>query len=155
MSFDDRFLKNGTDFTFNVNESVTWTHGVHTVKGGIDGYRVREYEGERSIFSRALSVLPKDTLTIRWTVTGRSRTRRWVTMTLIRNRTRAMGRTSGNPSWNGSCRTRGRSPSRLTLDYGIRFTWANQMYPHYAGQQAVLALALYNAAQAPVLFSSR
>src|SRR6266849_905411 len=42
VTFDDRFLKNGTDFTFNFNDSLTWTHGKHTVKAGMDVYRVRE-----------------------------------------------------------------------------------------------------------------
>src|SRR6202166_3819446 len=41
---------------------------------------------------------------------------------------------------------------RLTLDYGMRFTWANQMYPNDPGQQSVLALSLYNPANAPVLY---
>ena len=41
---------------------------------------------------------------------------------------------------------------RLTLDYGMRFTWANQMYPHYAGQQSVLALSALQSRQAPVLY---
>jgi hypothetical protein len=35
----------------------------------------------------------------------------------------------------------------------MRWTWANQMYPHYPGQQSVLALGLYNPAQAPVLYT--
>jgi hypothetical protein len=42
--------------------------------------------------------------------------------------------------------------NRFTLDYGIRWTWANQMYAHYDGQQSTLALGLYNRAQAPLLF---
>jgi hypothetical protein len=41
---------------------------------------------------------------------------------------------------------------KLTLDYGMRWTWANQMYPHDAGQQSVLALGLYNSSQAATLF---
>ena len=57
VGFDDRFLKNGTDFTFNWSDTVdlgAWqTHG----KGGMDVYRVREYEGERSNFERDVQLL--------------------------------------------------------------------------------------------------
>ena len=42
---------------------------------------------------------------------------------------------------------------RLTLDYGMRFSWYNQMYPNNAGQQSVLALDLYSASQAPKLYT--
>ena len=50
VSFDDRFLKNGTDFTFNLSDAVTWNKGKHIIKVGGDVYRIREYEGERSKF---------------------------------------------------------------------------------------------------------
>jgi hypothetical protein len=60
VTFDDRFLKNGTDFTFNFNDSLTWTHGRHTIKAGMDVYRIREYEGERSLFDGTFS-FAKDT----------------------------------------------------------------------------------------------
>jgi len=49
VSYDDRFLKNGTDFTFSFNDNITVTRGPHTFKAGVDVYRVREYEGERSV----------------------------------------------------------------------------------------------------------
>src|SRR5207253_4714492 len=41
---------------------------------------------------------------------------------------------------------------KLTLDYGIRFSWYNQMYPNNAGQQSVLALDRYQVSQAPRLY---
>jgi hypothetical protein len=41
---------------------------------------------------------------------------------------------------------------RLTLDLGLRWTWANSMYPRLANQQSVLALGRYNPAKAPTLF---
>ena len=40
----------------------------------------------------------------------------------------------------------------LTLDYGIRFSWYNQMYPNDPGQQSVLALGLYNRGDVPPLY---
>ena len=51
VTFDDRLLTGGTDFTFSFNDNVTIIRGSHTFKAGMDAYRMREYEGERSIFS--------------------------------------------------------------------------------------------------------
>ena len=51
MSYDNRLLTGGTDFTFNFSDSVAITKGTHNIKVGFDVYRIREYEGEQSIFS--------------------------------------------------------------------------------------------------------
>jgi Carboxypeptidase regulatory-like domain/TonB-dependent Receptor Plug Domain len=150
VSFDDRFLKNGTDFTFNISDNVTWTHGSHTLKVGIDGYRMREYEGERSIFSGSFS-FAKDTnspLDSNWAFANAA-LGNFDTYTESNARYGANERQSivewfAQDTWKLS--------RRFTLDYGIRFTWANQMYAHYAGQQSVLALGRYSAANAPVLY---
>jgi len=37
---DANFLKNGTDFTFSINDNLTWTRGAHTIKAGIEIRRV-------------------------------------------------------------------------------------------------------------------
>ncbi len=51
VSYDNRLLTGGTDFTFNFNDNITITKGKHNIKLGGDVYRIREYEGEQSIFS--------------------------------------------------------------------------------------------------------
>ena len=51
VSYDNRLLTGGTDFTFNFSDSVAITKGAHNIKVGFDIYRIREYEGEQSIFS--------------------------------------------------------------------------------------------------------
>ena len=51
VSYDNRLLTGGTDFTFNFNDNVSITRGTHMIKFGGDFYRIREYEGEQSIFS--------------------------------------------------------------------------------------------------------
>ncbi|HEV3196380.1 MAG TPA: hypothetical protein VGZ73_00690, partial [Bryobacteraceae bacterium] len=150
VTFDDRFLKNGTDFTFSINDNLTWTRGAHTVKAGIDGYRIREYEGERSNFDGTFS-FAKDVnnpLESNWAFANAA-------LGNFNNYSESNARYGANErqsivEW--FVQDTWKISKRLTLDYGIRFTWANQMYPHYDGQQSVLALGLYNPAQAPVLF---
>ncbi len=51
VNFDNRFLTGGTDTTFSVNDNITITRGDHTLKAGFSFYRLREYEGEQSVFS--------------------------------------------------------------------------------------------------------
>src|SRR5258708_6014058 len=35
VTFNDRFLKNGTDFTFSFNDNLTCTHGRHSINSGM------------------------------------------------------------------------------------------------------------------------
>jgi hypothetical protein len=150
FTFDDRFLKNGTDFTFSFNDNLTWTHGKHTIKAGMDVYRIREYEGERSLFDGTFS-FAKDTnnpLDTNWAFANAA-------LGVFNNYTESNARYGANErqaivEWFGQ--DTWKITRRFTLDYGVRWTWANQMYAHYNGQQSELALGLYNRAQAPLLF---
>ncbi len=150
VTFDDRFLKNGTDFTFSYNENLTWIHGKHTYKAGIDFYRVREYEGERSNFDGTFSFAkdvnnPLDSnYAFSNAVLGNFDSYSESNARYGANERQSILEWFVQDTWKIS--------KRLTLDYGIRFTWANQMYPNDPGQQSVLALSLYNPANAPVLY---
>lgn len=150
VTFDDRFLKNGTDFTFSFNDNVTWTKGAHTIKAGMDIYRIREYEGERSVFSGTYN-FSKDInnpLDGNWAFAnaalGNFNSYTESNARYGANERQAVVEWFAQDTW--------KLTRSFTLDYGMRWTWANQMYPHYDGQQSVLALGLYNPAQAPVLF---
>jgi hypothetical protein len=150
VTFDDRFLTGGTDFTFTFNDNLTIVHGAHTFKAGMDAYRMREYEGERSIFSGTFA-FARDTnnpLDTNWAFSNAA-------LGIFDTYTESTARYGANErqgviewfvqdSW--------KLNRRLTLDYGMRFSWYNQMYPNYAGQQSVFALDLYNRSQAPVLY---
>ena len=150
VSFDDRFLKNGTDTTFNWDDDVTWVHGKHTAKAGYDFYRVREYEGERSNFDGTFS-FSKDVnnpLDTNWAFSNAA-------LGIYDTYSEANARWGENErqtivEW--FLQDVWKATRRLTLNYGVRWTWANQMYPHYPGQQSVLALSRYNPANAPTLF---
>jgi hypothetical protein len=150
VTFDDRFLTGGTDFTFTFNDNVTITHGTHTVKIGMDAYRMREYEGERSIFSGTFN-FSKDVnnpFDSNYTYSNAA-------MGNFMSYTESNARYGANErqsivEW--FVQDTWKVTRRFTLDYGMRFSWYNQMYPRYDGQQSVLALDRYNAAQAPVLY---
>jgi hypothetical protein len=150
VSFDDRFLKNGTDFTFNLGDNITWNRGKHTIKFGGDFYRIREYEGERSKFDGTINFStdannPLDTnYSFANAMLGtfdsyQESNARWGA-----NERQAIAEWFVQDTW--------KVTKRITLDYGMRWTWANQMYPHYPGQQSALALGLYNSSQAPALY---
>jgi len=150
VTFDDRLLTGGTDFTFSFNDNVTIIRGSHTFKAGMDAYRMREYEGERSIFSGTFN-FQRDTnnpLDTNWAFANAA-------LGVFDTYTESNARYGANErqsivEWfvQDSWKVNG----RLTLDYGVRFSWYNQMYPRYAGQQSVLALDRYNPADAPVLY---
>jgi Carboxypeptidase regulatory-like domain/TonB-dependent Receptor Plug Domain len=150
VSFDDRFLKNGTDFTFNLGDNVSWNKGAHAFKVGFDLYRIREYEGERSKFDGTFnfSTDSNNPLDTNYSFANAA-------LGVFDSYQESNGRYGANErqqivEW--FIQDTWKATKRLTLDYGVRWTWANQMYPHYAGQQSVLALGLYNASQAPALY---
>lgn len=150
VTFDDRLLTGGTDFTFSFNDNVTITRGSHTFKLGVDAYRMREYEGERSVFSGTFN-FAKDTNNPFDTNYAFSN----AALGIFNSYTESNARYGANEresiaEW--FVQDTWKVNRRLTLDYGIRFSWYNQMYPNNAGQQSVLALDRYAASQAPVLF---
>src|SRR6202011_2502464 len=51
VSYDNRLLTGGTDFTFNSNVNLSITKRSHNIKLGWNIIRMREYEGEQSVFS--------------------------------------------------------------------------------------------------------
>jgi hypothetical protein len=151
IGFDDRLLTGGTDFTFSLNDNFTINRGSHTIKAGISTYRLREYEGERSTFSGTFNFQrdasnPFDT---NYAFSNAA-------LGVFDSYTESNARFGANErqtiiewfvqdSWKVN--------KRLTLDYGMRFSWYNQMYPNDAGQQSVLALGLYNQNQVPPLYA--
>ena len=150
VTFDDRFLTGGTDFTFTFNDNVTITHGAHTIKAGMDAYRMREYEGERSTFSGTFNFgrNTNNPLDTNYAFSNAA-------LGIFQSYTESNARYGANERqsiFEWFVQDTWKVTRRLTIDYGIRFSWYNQMYPHFDGQQSVLALDRYNSADAPLLY---
>src|ERR1041384_6276779 len=151
VSYDNRLLTGGTDFTFNFSHSVAITPRTHSIKVGFDIYRIREYEGEQSIFSGTFD-FGKNTLNPLDSNYAFANAALGVfnsyTESNIRygaNMRQSLVEWFAQDSWKVS--------RRLTLDYGIRWTWAGEMHPHKPGEQGVFMRSLYTAGQAPPLFA--
>jgi hypothetical protein len=151
VSYDNRLLTGGTDFTFNLSDSVLITRGSHNIKVGFDVYRIREYEGEQSIFSGTFD-FGKNTLNPLDSNYAFSNAALGVfnsyTESNIRygaNMRQTLFEWFAQDSWKMS--------KRLTIDYGVRWTWAGEMHPNNPGQQSVFMRNLYVPGQSPPLYA--
>ena len=122
VSYDNRLLTGGTDFTFNFSDSVAITRGTHNIKVGFDVYRIREYEGEQSIFSGTFD-FGKNTLNPLDSNYAFSNAALGVfnsyTESNVRygaNMRQSLVEWFAQDSWKVS--------RRLSIDYGVRWTWA-------------------------------
>ena len=150
VTFDDRFLTGGTDFTFSFNDNVTIIRGPHTFKAGMDAYRVREYEGERSIFSGTFSFARDNNNPFETNYPFSNAALGYFNSYTESNARYGANERESIVEW--FVQDTWKVNRKLTLDYGIRFSWYNQMYPNNPGQQSVLALDRYSVSQVPLFF---
>jgi hypothetical protein len=150
VNFDNRFLTGGTDTTFSVNDNFTVTRGAHTIKTGFSFYRLREYEGEQSTFSGTFNFQqdvnnPFDTnYPFANAALGVFDSYTESNQRYGANERQSIVEWFAQDSW--------KVTKHFTLDYGVRWSWYQEMYPNNPGQQSVLALGLYKASDAPVLY---
>lgn len=151
VSYDNRLLTGGTDFTFNLSDSLALTRGAHSIKVGFDVYRIREYEGEQSIFSGTFdfgrnTLNPLDSnYAFANAALGVFNSYTESNIRYGANMRQTLAEWFAQDSWKVS--------RRLTIDYGVRWTWAGEMNPHKAGEQSVFMRNLYLPGQAPPLFT--
>jgi hypothetical protein len=151
VSYDNRLLTGGTDFSFNLSDSVAITRGTHNIKVGFDVYRIREYEGEQSVFSGTFD-FGKNTLNPLDSNYAFSNAALGVfnsyTESNVRygaNMRQSLVEWFAQDSWKVS--------RRLSIDYGIRWTWAGEMHPNNPGQQSAWMRNLYTPGQSPPLYT--
>jgi hypothetical protein len=150
VSYDNRLLTGGTDFTFNFNDNLTITHGSHAIKLGWDVYRIREYEGEQSIFSGTFD-FGKNTLNPLDTNYAFSNAALGVFNSYTESNAR-YGANMRQTLFEWFAQDSWKITRRLNLDYGVRWTWAGEMHPNRVGEQSVFMRNLYDPSQAPPLY---
>jgi len=149
VSYDSRLLKGGTDFGFNADSAVSITHGNHLFKIGADFLRDREYEGETSTFSGTFS-FAKDTNNPFDTDYAFSN----AALGYFDNYSESNARYGANlrqSTMEWFVQDTWKVSRRLTINAGIRWSFAQQPYNRYDGQAAQFAPSLYNAASVPPL----
>ncbi|MFN7921335.1 MAG: carboxypeptidase regulatory-like domain-containing protein [Bryobacteraceae bacterium] len=152
VSYDNRLLTGGTDFTFNTNVTLSITRGRHNIKVGWDIMRMREYEGEQSVFSGTFD-FGKNVLNPLDTNYAFSN----AALGVFNSYTESNARYGSNMRQTMSewfAQDSFKVTRRLNLDYGIRWTYATQMYPRYDGQQSVFIRESYKPGQSPTLYTS-
>ena len=133
-----------------VSDTLTWVRGKHTLKAGFNVYRMRNNEGERSNFNGTFN-FSKDTnnpLDSNWAFANAA-------LGVYSTYSEANARYGANErqtevEW--FAQDTWKVTRRLTLDLGMRWTWANSMYPQKKNEQSVLALGRYNPAKAPTMY---
>ena len=150
VTYDDRLLTGGADATFTFNDNVTVIRGSHSLKAGFAASRIRNYEGEQSVFSGTFA-FGRDTnnpLDSNWAYSnallGNFANYREATSRYGANMRQGVFEWFVQDNW--------RVTRRLTVDYGLRFSWYNNMYARYDGQQSLLALDRYDPRKAPALY---
>jgi hypothetical protein len=150
VSYDSRFLTGGTDFGFNFDDAVSVTRGNHLIKLGISFLRDREYEGETSTFSGTFD-FGKNTsnpLDSNYAYSN-------AVLGVFNSYQESNARYGANlrqstldwfvqDSWKAS--------RHLTVNAGIRWSWAQEAYPRYDGQLAQFSLSRYDPTQVPPLY---
>jgi hypothetical protein len=150
VSYDDRFLTGGADTTISFNDNLTVIRGGHSMKAGFSYYRLREYEGEQGVFSGTFA-FGRDTnnpFDTNWAysnaVLGNFQSYQEATARYGANERQTVVEWFLQDSW--------KINRRLLMEYGMRFTWYNQMYPARKGEQGILALDRYDPKRAPVFY---
>ncbi len=149
VSFDGRYPLRGADSVFDFTDNITWNRGSHALKAGFNVERSRNYEGAQANFSGNFS-FGRD-------VNNPFDSNYAYANGLLGNFT-SYSESSSRPSNEGRKTNAGwfiqdtwKLTRRLTLDYGMRFTWYNQWW-QASGRAAAFSLERYDPKKAPLYF---
>jgi hypothetical protein len=145
-----RFPVRGSDMVLTVSNGLSKIWNSHTLKAGIYYEHARNYEGERGTFAGNLD-FGRDVnnpLDSNWAYSnallGNYRS-------YVESNTRPNTLTRGT-TFEWYLQDNWKTTNRLTLDYGIRFTWF-QPYYQANGRAANWAIQRFDPAQTPLLYT--
>ncbi len=146
IAYDGRLPIDAKDWRWNYSDNLSWIKGAHSIKFGISGEYQMNSEGPRSNFGgnfgfdRNVNNPNESNYAYSNALLGN-----FSTYTESSARTTGLARQAlfeafAQDSW--------KATRRLTLDYGMRFTWFTP-WRVTDGKAAALALELYDRAKAP------
>ena len=150
VSYDSRFLKGGTDFEYNLDGAVSITRGNHLIKTGASFLREREYEGETSTFSGTFD-FGKNTSNPLDTNYAFSNAALGYFNSYQESNSR-YGANLRQSTVEFYLQDTWRVTKRLTINAGLRMSYAQQAYNKNPGQAAQFSFSRYDPAQTPPIF---
>ena len=152
ISYDDRVLTGGADVTIGFYDTLSIIRGSHLIKVGVSVERTREYEGEGQQLGNFN--FGKDTNNPNDSNYAYSNALLGNFVSYMEQTTPIYGRNirSSYLEWFGQ--DTWKVNRKLTLDYGLRFTWYQPLHPpeKQANQAAIVALERYDAKKAAILW---
>ncbi len=149
ITYDGRFPLRGADTVINFSDNITWNKGPHTIRAGFNIERLRNYEGAQGNYGGNFSFTrdannPIDS--------------NYAYANAFLGNFTSYSESTTRPSNEGRKTTMGwfvqdtwKANRRLTLDYGVRFSWYTQ-WLQANRRAAAFALERYDPAKAPLLY---
>jgi hypothetical protein len=149
ITYDGRFPLRGADAVINFSDNVTWNRGAHTVKAGFNIERLRNYEGAQGNYGGSFS-FGRDT--------NNPFDSNYAYSNALLGNFSSYSEASTRPSNEGRKTTLGwfvqdawKASRKLTLDFGLRFTWYTQ-WVQANRRAAAFSVERFDPGRAPLLF---
>jgi hypothetical protein len=149
IAYDGRFPLRGADTLISFNDTISYIRGAHTFKAGFYFERARNYEGATATFAGNFS-FARDT--------NNPLDSNYAYSNAILGNFQSYTESTFRPSGEGRqsladwfIQDSWKVTRRLSLEYGVRFSWYNQWYQDTANS-AAFVLDRYSRAKAPTYY---